>query len=58
MVGTYLWAATVFAVIAKQSPEGLSYNYLNRVSDEDRIFLKKVAWEAYLQSKKSIKRDN
>ena len=58
MLGTYLGAATVFAVIAKQSPEGLSYNYLNRVSDEDRIFLQKVAWEAYLQSIRSIKGDN
>ena len=50
MLGTYLGAATVFAVITKTSPEGLSYNYLNRVSDKDKIFLQQVAWKAYLNS--------
>lgn len=58
MLGTYLGAATVFAVITKKSPEGLKYNYLNRVSSEDKIFLQQVAWEAYLQSKEIIKGDN
>ena len=50
MLGTYLGAATVFAVITETSPEGLNYNYLDRVSDQDRIFLQQIAWKAYLKS--------
>jgi len=50
MLGTYLGAATVFAVITETSPEGLNYNYLDRVSDQDRVFLQQVAWKAYLKS--------
>jgi len=50
MLGTYLGAATVFAAITKTSPEGLKYNYLDRVSDKDRVFLQQVAWKAYQNS--------
>jgi len=51
LLGTYLGACTVFAIITNASPEGLSYNYLNRISDEDRLFLQRIAWKAYLQNK-------
>ena len=50
-LGTYLGACTVFAIITNSSPEGLSYNYQNRISDEDRLFLQKIAWKAYLENK-------
>ena len=52
LLGTYLAACTVFAVITNKSPEGLDFNYLNRISDENRIFLQRVAWEAYLENSK------
>tara|TARA_Y100001970_G_scaffold267105_1_gene356607 strand:- start:1905 stop:2660 length:756 start_codon:yes stop_codon:yes gene_type:complete len=51
LLGTYLAACTVFSVITNSSPEGLSYNYLKRISDEDRLFLQKIAWRAYLMNK-------
>ena len=51
LLGTYLGACTVFAIITNSSPEGLSYNYLDRVSDDDRVFLQKIAWKAYLKNK-------
>jgi len=51
LLGTYLGACTVFATITNSSPEGLSYNYLGRVSDDDRVFLQKIAWKAYLENK-------
>jgi hypothetical protein len=50
MLGTYLGAATVFAAITETSPEGLKYNYLDRVSDKDRVFLQQAAWKAYQNS--------
>jgi hypothetical protein len=51
LLGTYLGACTVFATITNSSPEGLSYNYLGRISDDDRVFLQKIAWKAYLENK-------
>ena len=51
LLGTYLGACTVFAIITNSSPEGLLYNYFNRISDEDRNFLQKIAWKAYLKNK-------
>ena len=51
LLGTYLGACTVFATITNSSPEGLSYNYLDRISDDDRVFLQKIAWKAYLENK-------
>ena len=55
MLGTYLGACTVFAIITDSSPEGLSYDYLDRVSEEEKVFLQSVAWKAYLQNKDLIK---
>lgn len=54
MLGTYLGACTVFAMITNSSPEGLSYDYLDRVTDGEKAFLQKVAWKAYLQNKDLI----
>ncbi len=55
MLGTYLASATVFAALTGKSPEGLVYDYLGRVSAEDKLFLQKIAWEAYLQNIKNQK---
>ena len=55
LLGTYLGACTVFAIITNSSPEGLSYNYLNKISDEDRLFLQKIAQKAYLKNKYLLK---
>ena len=49
MLGTYLGACVIFAFITNKSPVGLSYNYLDRVSKEDRLFLQQIAWEVYLE---------
>ena len=49
MLGTYLGACVIFAFITNKSPIGLSYNYLDRVSKEDRLFLQQIAWELYLE---------
>ena len=49
MLGTYLGACVIFAFITNQTPVGLDYNYLNRVSDEDRLFLQEIAWQTYLE---------
>jgi hypothetical protein len=42
--GAYLAAATVYATLFGQSPEGLGYTF--GVSDEDAEFLQRVAWQA------------
>ena len=55
LLGTYLGACTVFAIITNSSPEGFLYNYLNKISDEDRLFLQKIAWKAYLKNKNLFK---
>ena len=49
MLGTYLGACVIFAFITSQSPVGLDYNYLNRVSNEDKLFLQEIAWQTYLE---------
>ena len=54
MLGTYLASATVFTSLTEESPEGLMYDYMGRVSAKDRIFLQKVAWEAHLQNEKYL----
>ena len=54
MLGTYLGACVVFATLTDSSPVGLNYNYLDQVSDKDRIFLQQIAWAAYLENKKII----
>ena len=54
MLGTYLASATVFTTLTEESPEGLMYDYMGRVSAKDRIFLQKVAWEAHLQNEKYL----
>ena len=53
MLGTYLAASTVFATLTGVSPEGLKYDYMGRVND--KAFLQRVAWLAYLQNEKNIK---
>jgi hypothetical protein len=49
MLGTYLGACVIFAFITSQSPVGLDYNYLNRISDKDKLFLQEIAWQTYLE---------
>lgn len=49
MLGTYLGACVIFAFITNQSPVGLEYNYLNRISDKNKLFLQEIAWETYLE---------
>ena len=57
MLGTYLASSTVFATLTDASPEGLEYDYMGRVNDNDKAFLQKVAWLAYLQNEKNLKSD-
>ena len=52
LLGTYLGSYVVFSMITNSSPEGLKYNYLDQISDDDLLFLQKVAWNAYLEHKK------
>ena len=52
LLGTYLGSCVVFSMITNSSPEGLKYNYLDQISDDDLLFLQKVAWNAYLEHKK------
>ena len=40
------------------SPEGLKYNYLDQISDEDLQFLQKIAWKAHLMHKKQYNISN
>ena len=49
MLGTYLGACVIFAFITSQSPVGLDYNYLNRISEKDKLFLQEIAWQTYLE---------
>ena len=42
MLGTYLASSTVFATLTDASPEGLEYDYMGRVNDNDKAFLQKV----------------
>lgn len=43
MLGTYLASCVVFASITQKSPKGIEYNYFNKVSDADKIFLQNIA---------------
>ena len=52
LLGTYLGSYVVFSMITNSSPVGLKYNYLDQISDDDLLFLQKVAWNAYLEHKK------
>ena len=52
LLGTYLGSYVVFSMITNSSPEGLKYNYLDQISDDDLVFLQKIAWNAYLEHKK------
>ena len=58
LLGTYLGSCVVFASITGSSPEGLKYNYLDQISDEDLQFLKKIAWKAHLMHKKQYNISN
>ena len=52
LLGTYLGSCVVFSMITNSSPEGLKYNYLDQISDDDLLFLQEIAWKAYLEHKK------
>lgn len=52
LLGTMLSSYVVFVEITGASPEGLNYNYLDKLSEEDLFFLQKIAWKAYLEHKK------
>ena len=52
LLGTMLSSFVVFVEITGASPEGLNYNYLDKLSEEDLFFLQKIAWKAYLEHKK------
>ena len=43
MLGTYLASCVVLASITQKSPKGLHYNYFNKISDADKIFLQDIA---------------
>ena len=56
MQGTYLASATVFATLTGESPEGLNYDYMGRISAEVKLFLQKIAWLAYLETKQHLQK--
>ena len=43
MLGTYLASCVVLASITQKTPKGLHYNYFNKISDADKIFLQGIA---------------
>ena len=43
MLGTYLASCVVLASITQKTPKGLNYNYFNKISDADKIFLQGIA---------------
>ena len=45
LLGTYLAACIVYGVLYDDSPVGIGYNYYGKVSDQDRIFIQKIAYE-------------
>ena len=57
LLGTYLAAATVVASVTDQSPVGIKFNNYGTVNEEDRTFLQKIAWQAYLAHKKQVTLD-
>ena len=42
-LGTYLAACVVYSSITQESPMKISYNYFNKIDDEDKNFLQKIA---------------
>ena len=46
LLGTYLAACTVFASIYDKSPIGIKYDYSGAISEQDKIFLQKIADKA------------
>ena len=45
LLGTYLAACIVYGVLYDDSPIGINYNYHGKVSDQERIFIQKIAHE-------------
>lgn len=45
LLGTYLAACIVYGVLYDDSPVGIDYNYFGKVSDQDKIFIQKIAYE-------------
>ena len=45
LLGTYLASCVVFASITNLSPLNINYSYFNKVSEEDKTFLQKIAKE-------------
>ena len=43
LLGTYLASCVVFASITQRSPIGITYNYFDKISNSDKIFLQKIA---------------
>jgi len=43
LLGTYLAACIVYGVLYGESPVGLEYNYYGKISDQDKIFIQKIA---------------
>lgn len=43
LLGTYLASCVVLASITQKTPKGLHYNYFNKISDADKIFLQGIA---------------
>ena len=43
LLGTYLASCVVFASITQRSPVGIKYNYFDKISNSDKIFLQKIA---------------
>ena len=43
LLGTYLASCVVLASITQKTPKGLNYNYFNKISDTDKIFLQGIA---------------
>ena len=43
LLGTYLAACVVFSSITHETPLNIQYNYFNKISDEDKKFLQRMA---------------
>ena len=54
LLGTYLAACTVFASIYDKSPIGIKYDYFGAISEEDKIFLQRIANDATSEYFKKI----
>jgi hypothetical protein len=47
--GTYLAACVFYASIWRQSPEGLAYVSSREITEEEKLFLQRVAWDTVQQ---------